>query len=292
MSDFEERIADALADGAEGAPSATGLALAARGQARARRRRLTSVAAAVAVAAIAVPAVLAARDDGAGPTPVAVDPDNSPGPVADVTSWHTVRYDGEPVSESGDGTVLLDVPNDWERLDTSECEFGFVRFGPTSANPCDGDLGVSLYGSATFDAINGPGLSGTESDEAVAGYVYTGQFAVYVSGTDEVVARRVLGSARPDGVDIPDLSGAWAASEIQGVTVDAPATGVEVEVVAVGARTELPVGIVSSQRGPSGWFASSRVDETREVRVQAPTQALAELVAATGRNEPARGAVG
>jgi len=95
MTDLEQQVTEALAHGAEGAPSATGLAAAARSRARHRRRaNLAGVAALVALC-IAVPtAVVALRgsDDGR-PTPSKVaDATGTPGVPAGlrVESWHGV----------------------------------------------------------------------------------------------------------------------------------------------------------------------------------------------------------
>jgi hypothetical protein len=104
MSDLEERLADALARGAEDAPAAIGLAEAARARARTRRRaRIGAVAAAVALC-IAVPtAVVAARgtDDGR-PSPAHVANDGAP-------DWGVP--DGMRV-ESWRGVTAL-VPDSW-----------------------------------------------------------------------------------------------------------------------------------------------------------------------------------
>lgn len=286
MNDFENRLEQALMTGAESAPGAAGLAAGARARRRQRRRRLVAASAVASVLAIALPATVVGLrgDDGPGPRR-GLDPIQPAQPITDVSAWHTVRHDGEPFVESGDGTVLIDVPADWERVDTSGCEFEWVRFGPTDADPCDGDrAGVALYGSATFDPMHGPGLlvEGDSSPPLVGGYVHTGQYAVYVSGTDEAVARRVLGSARPDGVEIPDLSRAWRTQTLAGIDVAAPPSGVEVDVSAPN-RSSPAVGFAVSERRNDRWRGQLRLDRAHLVEVDAPTQALAELVASSAR---------
>jgi hypothetical protein len=104
MSDLEQRLTEALTQGAQGAPAATGLADAARSRLRSRRRtRATGVAAAVALCVGVPAAVVATRDsDSADPPPssVATDPHGSGVPDGlRVESWHSV-------------TVL--VPDSWE----------------------------------------------------------------------------------------------------------------------------------------------------------------------------------
>jgi hypothetical protein len=96
MSDLETRLAEALRQGAEGAPAAVGLADAARSRARTKRRaRMGGVVAAVTLC-IAVPtAVVAVRgsdDTGPGPSHGANDDAASRGIPAGqrVESWHGV----------------------------------------------------------------------------------------------------------------------------------------------------------------------------------------------------------
>jgi hypothetical protein len=96
MSDLETRLAEALGDGAEGAPAAVGLAAAARSRARSRRRaRVAGVAALVALC-IGVPtAVVAVRgsdDSRPGPAHSANDgaPDHGVPAGMRVESWRGV----------------------------------------------------------------------------------------------------------------------------------------------------------------------------------------------------------
>jgi hypothetical protein len=96
MSDLENRLADALSQGAEGAPAAVGLAHAARSRAHSRRRaRVAGVAALVALC-IGVPtAVVAVRgsdNSRPGPSHVANDgaPDRGVPAGMRTESWHGV----------------------------------------------------------------------------------------------------------------------------------------------------------------------------------------------------------
>lgn len=96
MTDLEQRLADALAHGAEDAPAAVGLAGAARARARSRRRTKVGVVGAAVALCIAVPtAVVAVRgssdSDRPGPSKVATD-GSSDRAVPDgyrVESWHS-----------------------------------------------------------------------------------------------------------------------------------------------------------------------------------------------------------
>ena len=105
MSDLEQRLADALTEGAQGAPAVPGLAAAARSRARTRRRNRIAGAAAVVALAVAVPTAIVATQgsdsDRRDPDRVALDPD-AVGPVIrggyHYESWHD---------------VTIEVPNTW-----------------------------------------------------------------------------------------------------------------------------------------------------------------------------------
>ena len=91
MNDFESRLGEALASGAERAPGAEGLADLARGRAGRRRRTTLSVVAAAVAVAVAVPVgALALRDDAPG-AGFAGDA-NGTGPVAG--GWACPRIGG------------------------------------------------------------------------------------------------------------------------------------------------------------------------------------------------------
>ncbi|MDX6371180.1 MAG: hypothetical protein QOD98_168 [Nocardioidaceae bacterium] len=95
MTDLEQRLTGALVEGADGAPSALGLAAAARSRARVRRRNRVVGAAAVVALAVGVPtAVLASRGSTSdGPSRVANDPSADSRVVPDgyrVESWRSV----------------------------------------------------------------------------------------------------------------------------------------------------------------------------------------------------------
>ena len=68
MSDLEQRLTEALTEGGKGAPSATGLASAARARARSRRRSHIAGGAALVALAVGVPGAVVAfgGDDGRG----------------------------------------------------------------------------------------------------------------------------------------------------------------------------------------------------------------------------------
>ena len=102
--------------------------------------------------------------------------------------WKTVDYEG----------VQIDIPSAWERLDMSECEFQFERWARPDSPPCDFEGGAAFYGSATFDPAQGPGIRRTTENGTATwgGYVYSGDFAVYVSDGDRDVTQEVLDSAR------------------------------------------------------------------------------------------------
>nr|BFE74027.1 hypothetical protein GCM10020092_073280 [Actinoplanes digitatis] len=109
-------------------------------------------------------------------------PPSSSAPVRD--DWQTIEYRG----------VKVDIPADWKRLKKDDCEFQFEQWAPPGSHPCDFKGGVRFYGSATFDPAHGPGVRRTTG--TWSGYVYAGDYAVYVSGADRDLVQRVLDSAR------------------------------------------------------------------------------------------------
>ncbi len=213
MTDFERRLTEALTSGAEDAPDADRLAVGARTRAKARRRTRYAVVACGVVAALAVPVgVLALNGDGSGSpdeTPVATDTSNQ-----EETGWHTVEHEG----------AVVDIPRGWERLDTSGCEFEFARFGPSGSDPCTYDHdGLAFYGSATFDPMHGAGVL-IEGKDGWAGYVYSGDWALWGQAADRDLLRTILATARKDGQEAPDLSAGWRIERYDGLTVDVPAS--------------------------------------------------------------------
>jgi hypothetical protein len=130
MSDLESRLTEVLQSGAEGAPSALGLAGAARSRARSRRRARVGGAAVLAVLAIGVPAaVMATRgSDDSQPPPVshdsvAKDPEGVTGGAPagfHYESWHDV-------------SVL--VPDSWKNDDSPWCAGGGSLDDATVSRP-------------------------------------------------------------------------------------------------------------------------------------------------------------
>jgi hypothetical protein len=103
MSDLEQRLTDALRDGAQGAPAATGLAAAARSRARTRRRTRLVGAVAVVVLAVGVPTAVVSSggSDDRDASRVATDPEAADPVVPDGFHYESWR----------DVTVL--VPDSW-----------------------------------------------------------------------------------------------------------------------------------------------------------------------------------
>ncbi len=286
MSDFEDRLGRALDAGAEDAPGVVGLAEGARSRARRRRRRTTAAAASFAVVAVALPVAMVAgggwgRTDRAIEPPPAATPSSTEATGEATGGWHTVRYDGDPVNESGDGSVLIDVPADWELLDTSVCEYPVVRIGPENADPCEYQDSAALVGSATFDPNIGPGLRSTDEGGA-SGFVDAGRWAVLVASGDRDVVRRVLASARVPGEELPDLSGGWVTRAERGVSYELPASSARTSVVIRPAATKDWGGAAYARPLPDGgWQARLSTPDLAQVVVTAPTQALAELIASS-----------
>lgn len=260
MSDLEERLSRALAEGAEEAPDAGQLAAAARSRAAARRRRRVSAGVAVAVLAVFVP--------------IALDRGETEREDAGVTE--APRDDGwQSVSELG---VTLDLPPGWVSLDASECPArgpGPLH-GPMGTDPCaDPDTvpAAQVFDyPVDFDSLPGLGPDG--------GHVSAGDAGVVVFGVERDVARRILASARPTGEPAPAVE-SWTTLALEaGITSQVP-EGSDVEVQVSG----IPRCMV--RRSPAeplpGDRWRARLCRERIVDVNAPTQALADVVASTVR---------
>ncbi|MCD4536353.1 hypothetical protein LRP67_19855 [Nocardioides sp. cx-169] len=289
MSDFEERLTHGLVANAEDAPGVAGLADRARTRAGQRRRRTLAAAAVVAVLVVALPvAVVTSRDerparvDDRGVTAVDV---GDPGP-----GWHTVLVESDPVGQDEDRSrILVDLPDEWTRLDTSGCEFAWLRFGPAERDPCQDGAGAMVVGSSTFDSGVGPGLrpaSHYATNDEWLGHVFTGKYAVTAEGHDPDVLRRVLGSARLVEDPAPDLSGTWRTAHsarpggrVGGLRYVAP-PGAVVSVHYPEPPGRDDRGVASARQLPDGrWLATMTYASNHRARILAPTQALAELVA-------------
>lgn len=196
MNDFDTRVTEALQSGAEDAPAADRLAARARTRARTRRTR-TALVSVGAVVALAVPVAVVALTGGDDPRPD--DPVASDPPVAPA-GWRTVEHGG----------VLVDVPASWT-----------CQTGEQGTEGCThGDDWLAFYGSATFDPARGPGL--VELPDKAYGYVTTGDWAVSVQAGSARQARRILGSARVEGQDAPDLSAGFRTVTDGGLSIEVP----------------------------------------------------------------------
>jgi len=206
MSDFERRVEEALASGAEGAPDASGLADGARRRVRRRRRTTVAVAAAAVVAAVAVPVGVIALGNGGGSDDVdrAEDP-----PVADtrIETWHDIQ---------------VEVPASWGYGPRTtwclgrEAETPVVERpgGVVAAIACDPSysFGVSWVDGSTemVDPVYPSGevwqYEAGEIKEYVPGswlgYWYEGDDMVQVNAADKETVQAILDSVqRVDGVD-------------------------------------------------------------------------------------------
>ena len=125
---------------------------------------------------------------------VLVDTDPLSEVVDDPTThegWQSIEYND----------IRVDVPATWTRVDMSDCEFEHERWAREGSAPCDFEDGVALYGSATFDATRGPGVSRTTENGVPiwGGYVIAGGSVVYAADRDRAVTRAVLDSVRRSG---------------------------------------------------------------------------------------------
>jgi hypothetical protein len=202
MSDFETKLAEALTSGAEEAPVVDRLADGARTRAKARRRTRTALVAVGTVAALAVPvSVIAITADGEGDA----KPDHSG--LSTQPSDEKPRGDRNSLLPIENDGVQVNVPGNWVKLDTSSCEFRWIRFAPYGVDPCDYDgASLSFYASATFDPATSAGeiTSVPDSPDRLAGgYVYAGDWAVYVQAGSVLPVTEILSSVRTNDYDWP-----------------------------------------------------------------------------------------
>ncbi|KRB77888.1 hypothetical protein ASE01_06815 [Nocardioides sp. Root190] len=263
MSDLEQQLSATLAGIAKDAPSAVGLADAARRRHRVRRqRRLAAGGALAAVVVIAGGVAVAQRGDDAH---VAKDPaDGAPG-------WQTIS--------SGDARAA--VPPDWS---AHTCEPGTpVVHGPTVDEACVGGVGAVIAPQLTRERRPyGELVSG---DGGWLGYVNVGEEDLRVFHEDRELVRRVLATGRLEGQPVVDAE-QWVSFERDGLTYEVPAWwGVGED----GDRSDYSVcltpavdgGSSSEQRDPATFVFSETSGPQGTVVVTAPTQAVAELVMAT-----------
>lgn len=264
MSDLEQQLSATLADVAADAPSATGLADAARRRHRLRRRRRLAAGGALAVLVVVAGGVaVAQRGDDAR---VARDPsDGAP-------AW-------QPIS-SGDARAA--VPPGWT---AHECEPGApVVHGPTAEEACGSGVGAVIAPQLTRERRPyGELVSG---DGGWLGYVSVGEEDLRVFHENRALVRRVLATGRLDGQPVIDAE-QWVSFERDGLTYEVPAWwGVGED----GDRSDYSVcltptadggGSSYEQRDPATFVFSETPGPEGTVVVTAPTQAVAELVMAT-----------
>ena len=78
--------------------------------------------------------------------------------------WQQVPYRG----------VTVELPPDWQRLDTAICDAELERWATVGVEQCDGDTGLSFLDSDTFDAATGPGVHTTPASATLPAGGWTG----------------------------------------------------------------------------------------------------------------------
>jgi hypothetical protein len=146
--------------------------------------------------AASAPSPASAPPPGSASPPAAVSPKASVSPRSSALAAPEGRL---TIEHRG---VQVDVPTGWERADMSGCEFQFAQWMPAGSDPCRLTTGLAFYGAATFDPFQGPEVQKTRA-AGWSGYVYSGSFAVYVTGTDRETVQEVLDSVRPRASDRP-----------------------------------------------------------------------------------------
>lgn len=274
MSDLEQELTGTLARVAEDAPGAVGLADAARRRHRVRRQQRLALGAG-AVALVVGASVLVWSTGG---NDRASDPVVDPAPQG----WQTIRQED----------VRAQVPADWQKVSCPDSPA--PRWAPPDPDPCGDWRGAGFFGSATYDAMVGPGVLQRSDDETVNGYVSAGAFVLAVSDRDPALVRRILATARVEGQPVVDGS-TWVTFERGALSYEVPAwwglgeqsdrSGYSVcAVTAKGQEAPAPEQLDDSH------VVVRQVVADRIVTVAAPTQAVAELVLGTVElDERARG---
>ncbi|MEN8671535.1 hypothetical protein [Nocardioides sp.] len=190
-------------------------------------------------------------------------------------AWQTVTYEGDPVNESGDNAVLIDVPAGWEPAGGPGCSVEVVTYADPALGCDDGPV-VRVAAEAST-RYGGPGL--TDGGESSNGSVVTGRYVVSADGADYETIRRILASVRAPGESAP--SATWRTEDVSAALVELPDDG-SVEV-----RIQLYRGsaldVAASRRGSGSWQAQVIVTPGTRVLIDAPTHALADVVASTVR---------
>lgn len=265
MSDLEQELTGALTTIAEDAPGAAGLADGARRRHRVRRQRRLMVGGAVAALVVGTSAVVWSP----GGDDRATDPVDDPAPKG----WQTISQED----------VRAEVPADWRQVSCPDTPG--PRWAPPDPDPCGEWRGAGFFGSATYDAIVGPGVLQRSDDGSVQGYVSTGSFVLSVSDDDLALVRRILATARVD--DQPAVDGStWLEFERSPLRYEVPAwwgVGEDGDHADYAVCSTLAKGQEAGppeQVDPAHVVVEGSVGD-RLVTVTAPTQAVAELVLAT-----------
>lgn len=193
-------------------------------------------------------------------------------------AWQTVTYEGEPVNESGDNTVLIDVPAGWEPLNGRGCSPALVRYGDP-ATGCDDAPAVRVYLEASLDYA-GPGLS--DEGESSSGLVVSARYVVSADGADYETVRRILASVRLPGEVAP--SATWTSDDTLGAIVEVPDDGSVTLGLSNPFTQEVPLSRSSRLSRDGEWVATVGIGPGAGLTVTAPTQPLADVVASTVRS--------
>ncbi|WP_299051018.1 hypothetical protein [uncultured Nocardioides sp.] len=253
MTDLETRLRDGLTRAAYDAPTAAGLA--ARVRARRRTRRTTTTAWSAGVLVAAVVALIAVVPGLLGSTGGEVGVSDSPSGERTLEGgWRTVT-----LSEGGRNRLEIDLPEDWP------------------------ENGLFTYPADRRDRERAQGRVRAGID-SVVGQVLVGDTMISVDVRSAATVRRVLASARPGGTPAAEVTG-WetetVSDEYGEVTAQVP-DDPRVEVRLLDGFPDCEPGRSPAEPdGEGGWSATLCRD--RVVVVDAPTQALADVVAATVR---------
>ena len=267
---------------------------------RAGKRVVALAAVVVLGAAVVVPVAVSALGDGdrAEDGSEVVRESQVVGRTDD--GWQTIGYDG----------VEVDLPSGLGQDGHLGLRVQLRALGPAGVlSRARRPAVLAFYVSATFDPAHRSGSIRSESPEGLpsfSGYVYGGDYAAYVSTDDRDRAWRVLASFRADGetpsylVDGPTIVGAWgelvevpdswvktsAATWCEGPGPDAASRcsprGEVLRFHSPGRPDEVTGSVLQDEAGT--WVGSARLSRDVWVSVEAPTQAIGDLVLASARD--------
>lgn len=277
MTELETRLRQSLERAAQDAPSAAGLAARIHARRRPRRKVAVGVGATLAAAGAVVAIVV---------VPGLAGPDRQPSRDASVAAqdgaWRTVEFS----PEASGIPLAMEVPAAWGLYEDPGCELD-TPVGPTNVDPCAEGAVTAMDQRLWSDSYAIPPGLIRYGRGAWSGSVFSGGVVVTVTAQDEETTRRVLASVRPADQRPPDVED-WRTKSVSNTYGEITAQLPEDPRVVLKIADQAP-DCVKSASADGRFAAQPLTDDTWEAvlcydlrgSVVAPTQALADLVAAS-----------